>query len=93
MRESIVEDYFAVTVQDHSEQFIPLTNGIMHVTHSSSADRYKPLACLGMPGRPLTYPSAKPLRQQLKEAFIKWLHSVMPQKNILSLFVDFLKDS
>lgn len=69
MRESIVEDYFAVTVQDHSEQLIPLTNGIMHVTHSSSADRYKPLACIGMPGRPLTYPSAKPLRQQLKEAF------------------------
>lgn len=69
MRESIVEDYFAVTVRDHSEQLIPLTNGTVHVTQSSSADRYKPLACIGMLGRPLTCSSAKTTNTAIKGAF------------------------
>lgn len=42
MSEPIVEDYLAVTVQDHSEQLIPLTENaaacVSH-THSPSADR------------------------------------------------------
>lgn len=94
MRESIVEDYIAVTVQDHSEQLIRLTNGITHVTHSSSADRYKPLACIGMPGGPLTYPSAKPLREQLKQAFENGCTLSCHRKTFsLSLCGFFSKDS
>lgn len=52
MRESIVGDCQAVTVQDHSS--LPLTNDIMHVAHLSAADRYEPTASNRMSGRPLT---------------------------------------
>lgn len=52
MRESIVGDCQAVTVQDHSS--LPLTNDIMHDAHLSAADRYEPTASNRMSGRPLT---------------------------------------
>lgn len=58
MRESIVGDCLAVTVQDHSS--LPLPNDIMHDVHLSAVDRYKPAACNRMSGRPLTQPSGEP---------------------------------
>lgn len=45
MRESIVGDRPAVTVQDHSS--LPLTSDFMHDAHLSAADRYKPTERLG----------------------------------------------
>lgn len=58
MRESIVGDCPTVTVQDHSS--LPLTDDIVHDAQLSAADRYSPLACSRMSGRPLTHPSGEP---------------------------------
>lgn len=52
MRESIVGDCPAVTVQDHSS--LPLTDDMVHDAQLSAADRYSPLACSRMSGSPLT---------------------------------------